>query len=605
MSCDKMSSTLSELPVEIFILIRDFLVIVDLRAFIKPEKEGLEKFTEQEAFRSRRNVLSVSNGKERRQIRKETMLWSLNRFASDKFRDKNSFHKRIVDGVRYPQKQVGFNFHLAAVENIVTALAGNNSEVLRCDGYRDITRKLPCSKSIRVLSLSSFDELRELGDYEYLEQLILRFCMNIEQTGEMPKLSSLSLIYSAFPMEFPTESLKVLTIEGIDDFLLHNCRNLPQLEELTFKAILPPDVVKFFFPALKKVKFQILTGCTSVLDISELVSLRHLEILVPTPLAVIRGRNKIYPNLETLVTPYDKFLEENFCLLRNPKRLVVENFPVNHPTIGQYVSIPNFKLISSNGSVVDHRNYCIHLDDKLKSLSLSMGVSKIQISNPQSIFNVYLKNAQITDLTPFKYVEFLQLKDCTQINDLSPLKDIPHLTLIHLPKVTTFSCLGKKQRYLRIVRCIGLHDADIDWFEQVHSLEVNDCQNILGMKGLSKNIQLTVKNCEQLQSISLCGRHIKVSLMNCPLLKCLRLERKIFSLQVSKCPALEYSILFDYHEYFNGRDTFRGVIDSIRISRAEKDVTSSSPNPLLDLGIVVMIVIKFGYAILIVWFLCD
>jgi hypothetical protein len=554
-----MSSTLSELPIEIFILIRDFLVIVDLSAFIIPEKESLEKFTEEESRRSWRNILALSNSKEWRAIRRETILWSLNRFASERFRCYKLFQKRILNCVHDPVRQLDFNFDSASDENAATLLAGNKCYILKRVGGSDI--KLPSSNRIRVLSLSSFPELRELGDYDNLVQLHLADCPAISQSGEMPRLSLLSLSNSAFPMNFPTENLKVLALQGGNiEFLFHYVSNLPQLEELSLHtAITLSHVVKCPFPTLKKVKFQLSADSIGILDISGLFNLRHLEIQLPTPPVIIRGKKKVYPILQTLSTPCDIFLDKNFSLLKNVNSLTVENFPDDKFNINQYFTIPNIKLTSSNGSVLDRKNRNIHLGEKVHSLTLSMGVGKIQGSNPlsHSLLHVHLiKNFYITDLTPFKNVETLQLEHCLQITNIFPLKDIPHLNLVNLPKVKTFSCLGKKRRYLRIVGCSGLSDADIVGFGQVQSLEVDNCSKVTRISGNSKNIQLTVKNCNNLREISLSGLlQTKVSVVNCPLLKIFRWERKIFYLQIELCPTLDQSTLRGSCDYLNGKES--------------------------------------------------
>jgi hypothetical protein len=100
---------LHELPLEIFLYIRDYLYPDDNNIIAVPERRNdsfEEKFMTYEAKWSWRNFLSSCRNPNRQQIRKQTMIFSLNKYETRKFLTNSDFRSFVNRLVTFPAKQV-------------------------------------------------------------------------------------------------------------------------------------------------------------------------------------------------------------------------------------------------------------------------------------------------------------------------------------------------------------------------------------------------------------------------------------------------------------------------------------------------------------------
>jgi hypothetical protein len=87
---------------DLLFIIRDYLIGFTFGEY----EDDFHTFIRQESARSWRNFLSVSNGTAWRNIRKETMIWSLNPMVSRKYFLDTYFRIYIDDSMMYPARQL-------------------------------------------------------------------------------------------------------------------------------------------------------------------------------------------------------------------------------------------------------------------------------------------------------------------------------------------------------------------------------------------------------------------------------------------------------------------------------------------------------------------
>ncbi len=91
-----------------------------------------------------------------------------------------------------------------------------------------------------------------------------------------------------------------------------------------------------------------------------------------------------------------------------------------------------------------------------------------------------------------------------RVKDISPLKDIPELSLFSCEVVTDFSMFCN-QRILKINRCRGL--SDVTSFKSIRTLELSNCVNVTDVRPLKSIHDLSLFGCPGITDISCLGNH--------------------------------------------------------------------------------------------------
>jgi Leucine-rich repeat (LRR) protein len=532
---------LGRLPTEVFKIIRTFLLIADHDYLATPSKDGMLKMLEGEAKQNWRNFLSVSNDNDWKILRKETMILSLNGLMAGRFQKEKRFKGRVLERINDADSQL-----VLPVNRFRNFYSNSNDRDL--NAFNRVRGKMPSSVCVRVMGLSKCRQLEKLGDYENLQQLRIEGCPKLNEIGLMPNLTSLSLKNSTFT-DFPLDNLVELVLAGNTVFPMDLLNGMNSLRKLTLS--LSFEVRRILkLPQLEMLKVQFVSA-NCFLDISELTGLQYFEIHADMEHITILGKERIYPILTTLITPFDDFVDKRINSFKKLKTFRCEKFPVYYKDLHKYLRIPEIQLMSTNGSLINRRNEVISISDKVRSLSLGVPVREIHRMNQGRHFlhSVCLMKAEIHDLSVFSDVQIVVLKDCPHIYDISPLKTVPYITLDHI-QVTDFSPLGDRQKYLKIANCFYLRDIG-NRFRRIKTLEFESCLNLTKIEGLSGNKFLSISNCSYLKRLVLRGNHTKVSLINCESLVSLLVLGKIYSLTVRQCKKLHFPFTTRF-EYLNG-----------------------------------------------------
>jgi hypothetical protein len=208
-----------------------------------------------------------------------------------------------------------------------------------------------------------------------------------------------------------------------------------------------------------------------------------------------------------------------------------------------------------------------------------------------NLSNVTIRNfPNLMNVRNLSYLKKLVIDYCTELEDITPLKDIPYLYFHHCPKLSNISCLGQRQislafhdcvnirkipdlsrvkvvkfrycnnlsddpenlsslgqvHYLELYSCDGIRN--ISSFTNNHTLYLDEChEDLVGYSALATNIiqlRLSFCNLEDLSLLthggptgSLCALQ-QIELANCPLLTDVSPLRSIKKVVLRNCPRI-------------------------------------------------------------------
>jgi hypothetical protein len=515
---------LNRLPVDVCLLIRSYLIVGYL---FEEESDLLETFLRQESYRAWTNFLSVSNHEVWREVRKSTMIWSLNCFESKKYFEDNSFKSSINKKLLHSSRQLSFQFkHLG---HLNLELPKVFTDPLFLNGICclsltdcDIT-EIPSSDTLDTMSLYDCRNLLSLGNYPKLRSLRTWSCQDLKTIGSTESLTRLHLDnpQPSFFSLFPLEKLLQFTLFLQVGLFLHNSHrfhNLRELELLNAVYYLPPTMA---FPMLPCPYLEKLTLSSFLsINISGLHSLRYLN-LKDAKLDEIIGKEEIFPQLISF--SFDGFMNED-----------ISYFSTFNTT-----TFRNLRSLSLSTFATDTGKEIFHIDKKIQSLDLYVAcIDRLEIgetlNNSRYFERISLSDLQINDVRMASQAQIVCLADCSDVTDISPLQNVPCLQLDRLTAVEDFSCLGK-QKFLKISGCLGLNDITVNNnFSSIYSLGIMACEKITRIDNLTGNRYLRVHYCDSLRKVELKGTHyILVELRACSKVSKFTVSGKVYSLQIS------------------------------------------------------------------------
>jgi hypothetical protein len=541
------------IPDELLLLIRSYLLVF---SFIEGSVKDIETFVQEEAERSWRSFLAASNNQYWRTIRKETRIWSLNEKSFRNYLKDDWFRQYINERMTNPAQQLHCCFFIGSKEPQLNALVAEivRESIIGCintSGY--CWTELPSSQSLQTLSLAWSSSVERLGDFPNLESLQIWECPKLKAVGRVDKLRELHLtlkeIEECVISQFPLEQLEKLVLYGqiVKDFptFSHRLQSLKELD-LSFSPF-SDDYGTFiaqgypFFSSLIKLRLQHF----KLIDLSGLANLRHLSI-VGTPTHPISGKNEIYPKLKSFLWATLSNDRENLDFFRS-----------------ELTNVSDFTF--SSRSTVEKNP--VVLPDQINSLSLYLKeVANFDCSPNRSFHKIMLSGCSLTDYSKFSNVQILLLKECFNLSDLTPFKNIPYLDLELLVRVKDFSCLGN-QKYLKIAKCDGLTDEAVSHFGNIFHLCVIGC-NITVVNGLTHNRFIAFESNDSLKEIHLPGTdYICVIVRYCWVHVVVHLTGRIYSLETADNKKCSVKGLNGNCSYLNGEE-----VENIQITQSIKDV---------------------------------
>jgi hypothetical protein len=526
---DKMM--LPTIPTDLLLIVRDYLL-----GYTNEEcgDDFIQKFIRQESERSWRNFLSVSNHTTWRNIRKETMIWSLNQVASRKYFLDLEFRKYIHESIIHSSKQVVCRVvnNMVSIPFLFDGIAMSGIGSISIEQYS--LREFPSFLDLRTLSIWNCYHLEELGSFPELRRLQLVNCSRVGTVGRMNNLIDLYLEYvpAELVSQFPLDQIENLTL-GIEDGSLIILPRLKSIKELSLRmhpyhmqGVLPFSAAPNFV-GLTKLHLEYFSS----VNLSGLVGLKQLS-LMGVPSSQIFGKEDIYPQLKSFsyLSGTDPGEELDHCYSR-------------------LKNVTDFTLhVNKNRS-----RFVLPEDSKIKCLDISVKNIPLDFAQENRFYwNIRLAFCDIQSYSMFSNVQKLVLIEPTGTTDITPLRNIPYLHLEGLPILTDLSCLGK-QRFLDIYRCSGLSNETVRNFGNVFHLSIRDCVGVTEIVGLANNSKIYLHGCDLLQRVDLRGNdYISVSVLKCNDLNDFSASGRIYYLEFLRSTPWEKSMFAFNYDYLNG-----------------------------------------------------
>jgi hypothetical protein len=488
------------LPIELYLVIRSYLVEFQ----IDDGSDAVSGIIRKEAERSWRSFLVVNRAHSL--IRKETMIWSLNRMTLKKYSKDEQFRQRLNDRMVNPAQQLRVTCKRSfGIESdfLLELIGSSNIACFSLYGDPQLT-ELPSSSRLQVLSLSRCQSVKQIGDYPNLKTLRLSDCSALERIGKLEDLLNLTLgvfgSNSVLPLEqllsqFPLEQIQKLKLGEINESFFTLSSRLTDLKYLRLSQhyLNPMTFPGELFPSL----IELHAYDFSSIQLTGMTQLRKLSI-ENTPCSHIVGKEEICPQLKSFsYSCYgNSVLDDSYLwVLKNATRL---------------------SLHSQQTNTVLQSDFLESLSVNVTSLNISVYGNELTI--PDRFFEmVRLHDCRLSSYSSFSKVQILTLNDCYLIRDISPFKDIPYVELIQLSGVRDFSCLGS-QRYLKVDDCPGLSNEAMRRFGNVFQLCISNCYNITEVSNLLGNNRfLTLESCCALKSVELSNEdyiHVTINRIN-------------------------------------------------------------------------------------------
>jgi hypothetical protein len=249
-------------------------------------------FIEKENCWSWRNFLSASNSEEWKAMRKETMIWSLNKHETKTYMEDDLF-RGYLNNLVMDSRQ---NLHLVLEDARLNPSTQLHSVLdTGCIGHISIFRysftEFPSCRTVRTLHLHS-SKLEILGSYENMDCLELFDNSTLRSIGKMEKLLSLSLRTADGCYLFSLEQLisfRLFTDFGMFERLQDRFHMLEDLYLTNGNSFsLSSDGL-----GLKCLK-SLLLNVYQIANVSGLVKLKSLTV---HSVGTLLGIEEIFPNL--------------------------------------------------------------------------------------------------------------------------------------------------------------------------------------------------------------------------------------------------------------------------------------------------------------------
>jgi hypothetical protein len=449
-------------------------------------------------------------------MRKQAMIWNLNCFASRQYITDKIFRNSLETLMWNPNKQLQLEFR--GLEKTVYGPFGPFEHTL---GLNTIS-VIPSLNNLHSIVLKDCYQVDHIGDCKSLRVLKLICCENLHSVGMLDNLTDLSI--NRVPEElfryFRWENIHKLVLE--ESFLTSFCENLHRfrgLLELTLCSIqrrmdLPP----LPFPLLEKLSVLHFNSA----DLTGLISLKSLYLLnVPTE--AIFGKHLIYPQLHSLTSDSDPFIDEN---IQSFTHLIAFHYSIRtqQTEIQKFSNFPQVSLRSPQ-CLIDK----ITVGVKVCSLEIKqIHVKSIELLPRSKLVELFLSSRRLSDISGFSHLSRLELS-LLPIRDISPVKAVPYLIISLCREIQNFACLGS-QKFLLIDQCETFDNSALEKFGHIFSLTVRNCSRITKISNLTFNRYLQFRGCFNLEEIFLEGNdYLKVVIAIGSNLKKLKITGRIYS----------------------------------------------------------------------------
>jgi hypothetical protein len=516
-------------------------VVLEIRNFLYPKDHKFRKwlidyneFIPKENCWSWRNFLSVSNREEWRAVRRDAMIWSLNKHETKKYMEDAEFRAIInlrVDGTKQKIQLVIPDFSSCySFTQLKTSIDTD------CIGVISITRyqfsEFPSCRCVQTLTLKCVANLKKLGSYANLEVLELFGSSTLESIGKMEKLVCLSLDDIGSSCLFPLEQL--ISFQSLYDdksFVTVQHRFLA-LQNLQLQNSHLNDGNSFPFAShglgLKRLKSLSLRKYKNP-NISGLENLTSLSI---ESVHTLLGKEEILPTL-TKLKGNSYFLKDGLEYFPQLNEFHDENAP-NNLTIDQLnqcLQLPIMRIGISNGPLRFPKSDLI-LGEQLRTFQISgLHCRSFQGINRGRYFDEVrlCGNGSLMDVSMFRNTRKVCIWGCSSITRIVALRNVPYLLIGMCDNIRDYSCLGS-QHYLEVGYTSHLLDEHLNNFGKVRCLKIANCSRITRVDQLAHNLFINISDCDSLSEAAFYGfDYIAVKVTGCTKLTSVSVHGRIYS----------------------------------------------------------------------------
>jgi hypothetical protein len=553
--------SISDLPLDIFQLIRNYLFVVGTTDSLRKNYSfPYEKFLIQESKWSWNNFLSVSKQSHWQQIRRHVMIWSLNKLESQKFLINTSFRNYIHDKVEQPGQQIELQLEKLFVADhlLFHAFETNSLLLFSLSGLSSVTAKvLPVMTNLRGLSLEG-NNLSHLNSFPYLTVLhLLNFnSINLQQPLDLPSLSTLCVncscgfsgkTLSLFPLE-QLQELSFCTQNTTFLRFLSRCKSLLSLEIIHRGDPSGFRLPKLPLPTLRSLEVHY---CDH-LDLTGLNELTKLKLDFVKDITIDATNGLPYTFRVLHVKNFDFLLNS----LPAGDLPVSELFPVlntirscytNHSSNSSYNRRLKVFVEAGFNSLSGFSSFQFSSElEKLKDIRFVSAFGMINASGKivdTRCERISLSSSILIDTARYGNVQSLILSRCTGLVNILPLTKIPYVTIRECPAITDFSSFGS-QRFLEIENCGNLRNEDIARFGSIPCLKIKLCDGFSQVTNLMNNRYIEFQTCPRLVELTLPGKaYVKISVIQCSDLQVFDVLGKVYSLELTGCPQINAEVL--------------------------------------------------------------
>jgi hypothetical protein len=523
-------SNLSKLPIDLIFEIRGFLHFISIDAELNATNP-LERFARQDSQASWRNFISCSKGKEWKWMRMNCMIWSLNRYSSLWYLTDEHFRRRLLDGMICPRQQLQLQF-TTTNNSIMTKFK------IPLDSQVIIQTELSLFGDLHSLALQGLSGLTTLENCGNLRALSVVDCPSLLSLGNVDNLLevSLSFVSDVVLESIPFEKLEKLFLTGyhhlhfIDRILPRLNKSLKELRLYIQFVTMSEQEYSFSGSSFPNLESLQLVNFSSVY-LNGLTSLRHLHIRGTKSHKII-GKENLYPILKQIDCDY--LSRKDFLLLQNNDQLRSLRF----------LSVEEENEQTEDG-------FKLQLGQAVKSLHSPVSLESISGFYPGRKFDSFTLNYRAAPSWSsfgfiFQSIQKVSIWNCSDLTNISCLKNVPFLSLRGCQRISDFSALGN-QSYLDLMSCYHVSDKDVERFGNVSVLNISFCAWVSKIVSLMKIRRLYAFGCGSLRTVSLTSNDIVSAILNsCSKLSTVNITGSVFLLDVTACDQVKWEEIKNY-----------------------------------------------------------
>ncbi len=179
-----------------------------------------------------------------------------------------------------------------------------------------------------------------------------------------------------------------------------------------------------------------------------------------------------------------------------------------------------------------------HLLDNVPSLEYILPNTVQEIPFLPILQDLTLSNCRnIQDFSNLSHLKRLKLSDATQLTDITPVQNIPHLTFTDCPNIQDFSPISsKRQNFISIYKSAI---TDVSFLRNLLQVKLYLCNQLVDVSPLHGVRELFLSTCSSIQDISGLGNHHRLTIFHCDSInrgfECFRTVRhaELFRLKVT------------------------------------------------------------------------